>query len=892
MLQHSLSEEKIFSVLMYRSFLLTLGSLIVCTQFLLAQAPAQQGQGAQWREKIQLLPPQQQEQIRQWFSQGTRPTPEQLQQIQQWIESAEKAAAVQYPQQRGNAKITGIVLDSASKQPVEFATVALLDKTTGKPIDGTITNEKGQFTIGKVGAGTYKIAVSFVGYQTITLDNVSIANDRATVNLANIILPAEVKLLNEIEIVDQKDLVEDKIDRITYNAEKDVTNAGSDATEVLRKVPLLSVDLDGNVQLRGSSNVQVLINNKPSTIVAASVADALRQIPAEMIKSVEVITSPSARYDAEGTSGIINIITKKNTIQGMSGNVNVSAGTRSSNMDGGLNFRTGKLGLSLNGGGRAVYVWNDGYNNRTNFLPNNQTSFINRSDDGFGYRIFGRMQFNADYEISPKSNISAGMRFGKRGFWDDQNQATVFGQNNAIVRQFTRDINSTEVSNNYTFNVDYNRTFSKPQQELSILALYALNKGTDRYQLDQLNTLNLIDYRERNDNRNTNREVTLQADYTHPITERSTFETGSKAILRKVTSNNDFATFNFEQNQFIINPARNNALDYDQNVVAAYASYAYTTKSKFGIKAGIRYEYTDIVGFQPLDNNRFTQNFGNLIPNIALSKTLKQGNTIKASYNRRIQRPGIGVLNPFVNLSDPNNIRFGNPQLLPELTHNTELSYSTFINRSSLTVSAFWRQTNNAISTVISVNESGVSSSTFDNVAQNRVLGASAFGSVQITQAWRVSGTFNALYVSFESPALGSSNSGWQYNANFNTQYSFGKGWSAQGFGFVNSPTVQLQGTQGVFSFYSFGIKKDILNKKGGITVGADNIFRQALRIESQFATDAFRQDILRNIYNRAVRITFNYNFGKMNFGDQQRSSRRKKINNDDVKQGEQNDQQ
>ncbi|MCS7018865.1 MAG: TonB-dependent receptor [Bernardetiaceae bacterium] len=857
----------------------------------MAQFPPQQGQSAQWREKIQLLPPQQQEQIRQWFSQGNRPTPEQLQQIQQWIEAAEKSVTTTEIPQKGNGKITGTVLDSANKQPVEFATVALLDKTTGKPIDGTITNEKGQFTISKVAAGTYKVAVSFVGYQTITLDNVTLANDRSVVQLGNIVLPAEVKLLNEIEIVDQKDLVEDKVDRITYNAEKDVTNAGSDATEVLRKVPLLSVDIDGNVQLRGSSNVQVLINNKPSTIMAATVADALRQIPAEMIKSVEVITSPSARYDAEGTSGIINIITKKNTIQGMSGNVNVSAGTRSSNMDGGLNFRTGKLGLSLNGGGRAVYVWNDGYNNRTNLLPNGQTSFVNRTDDGFGYRIFGRVQLNADYEISPKSNISTGVRFGKRGFWDDQNQATVFGQNTTVVRQFTRDVNSTEVSNNYTFNIDYTRTFNKPQQELAILALYTLNKGIDRYSLDQFTPLNQLDYRERNDNRNTNREVTFQLDYTHPINEQSTLETGSKAILRKVTSSNDFATFNFEQNRFVINPARNNALDYDQNVVAAYVSYGYTTKSKFGIKTGIRYEYTDILGWLPLNNNRFTQNFGNLIPNIALSKTLKQGNTIKLAYNRRIQRPGIGVLNPFVNLADPNNIRFGNPQLLPELTHNTELSYSAFINRSSLTVSTFWRQTNNAISTVISVDESGVSSTTFDNVAQNRVLGASAFGSVQVTSAWRISGTFNVLYVQFNSPALGSSNSGWQYSANFNTQYTFGKGWSAQGFGFVNSPTVQLQGTQGVFSFYSFGIKKDILNKKGGITFGADNIFRRALRIESQFATDAFSQNILRNVYNRAVRITFNYNFGKMGFGESARPRRKKSINNDDLKQGEQNDQ-
>ncbi|WP_448520109.1 TonB-dependent receptor domain-containing protein [Rhodoflexus sp.] len=875
---------------MYRSFLLTFGSLLLFSQFLCAQAPTQQGQGAQWREKIQLLPPQQQEQIRQWFSQGTRPTPEQIQQIQQWIEAAEKAAA-QAPQ-RGNGKITGAVLDSTNKQPIEFATVALLDNNTGKPIDGTITNDKGQFTINKVAVGTYKIAVSFVGYQTITLSNVVMPSDRATVNLGNVALPADVKLLNEVEIVDQKDLIEDKIDRITYNAEKDVTNAGSDASEVLRKVPLLSVDLDGNVQLRGSSNVQVLINNKPSTIMAATVADALRQIPAEMIKSVEVITSPSARYDAEGTSGIINIITKKNTIQGMSGNINVSAGTRSSNLDGGLNFRTGKLGLSLNGGGRGVYVWNDGFNNRTNFLANGNTSFINRNDDGFSYRIFGRMQLNADYEFSPKSNLAAGVRFGKRGFWEDQEQATTFGQNSVVLREFSRDINSADIRNNYTFNIDYTRTFDKPQQELAILGLYAFNEGIDRYRLDQFNSLRQVDYRERNDNLSTNREVTFQLDYTHPVAERQVFETGTKSILRKVTSSNDFSTFNFEQNRFIIDPLRNNALDYDQNVIAVYASYGYTTKSKFGIKAGVRYEYTDILGVLPLSNNRFTQNFGNVIPNIALSQTLKKGSTIKAAYNRRIQRPGISVLNPFINLSDPNNIRFGNPELLPELTNNTEISYSAFVNRSSFTISGFWRQTGNAISTVISVDESGVSSATFDNVAQNQVFGVSAFGSVQVTKAWRVSGTVNALYVSFKSPALGAANSGWQYNANFNTQYAFGKGWSAQGFGFINSPTIQLQGSQGVFSFYSFGVKKEILNKKGGITFGADNIFRPALRIASQFSSEAFQQDILRNVYNRAVRVTFNYNFGKMGFGEQQRPRRKKSINNDDVKQGESNDQQ
>ena len=209
---------------------------------------------------------------------------------------------------KGTAKLTGYVIDSAQTKAVEFASIALYNTATNKAVDGTVADDKGKFTLNKLVAGQYKALITFVGYRTKTVDSITVTNGQ-TLDIGVIKLSPSVKMLNEVTVVGQGALIEEKVDRLVYNAEKDITAKGGDAADVLRKVPLLTVDLDGNVSLRGSSNIRVLINNKPSTIVASSVADALKQIPADQIKTVEVITSPSAKYDAEGSGGIINIIT-------------------------------------------------------------------------------------------------------------------------------------------------------------------------------------------------------------------------------------------------------------------------------------------------------------------------------------------------------------------------------------------------------------------------------------------------------------------------------------------------------------------------------------------------------------------------------------------------------
>ena len=262
---------------------------------------------------------------------------------------------------KGNGRISGIVVDSVSGKPVEYATVAIFDVKSGKPVDGTVTDVKGAFLLKSVPDGDFKFVVSFIGYKNTEVAKLTIGKGQKEQNLGNVSLPPDVLTLTEVTVKGEKALIEDKVDRLVYNAEKDISNAGGDAGDVLRKVPMLSVDLDGNVSMRGSQNIRVLINGKPSTIVANSVADALKMIPSDQIKTIEVITSPSAKYDAEGSAGIINIITKKNNLQGITGSVDIAGGNRSSNLFGNINLRTKKLGVGLNAGGRMMYPPTGGY---------------------------------------------------------------------------------------------------------------------------------------------------------------------------------------------------------------------------------------------------------------------------------------------------------------------------------------------------------------------------------------------------------------------------------------------------------------------------------------------------------------------------------------------------
>jgi outer membrane receptor protein involved in Fe transport len=812
---------------------------------------------------------------------------------------------------RGSAKITGIVADSVTGKPVEFASIALIDPATKKPLDGAAADDKGKFTVSRVVVGQFNLLISFVGYKTRTVTNVKIERRGQDLNLGTITLTPDVRTLNEVNVTGVASLVEEKVDRLVYNAEKDITVKGGDATDVMRKVPLLSVDLDGNVSLRGSSNVRVLINNKPSTIVASSVADALKQIPADMIKTVEVITSPSAKYDAEGSAGIINIVTKKTTLKGATLNVDVGGGNRGSNL--GLNgsLRTGKMGFNLGGFGRANYnIKGEFENTQTTKNASGNNTVTRQTASTLNQFAFGQYNLGWDYDINKYNNLTASVRFGVRNGNNLQdNLLTLTTLPTGMLTRGLRNVDTKDNSNTVDANLDYNRTFAKPQQEFSISAQFSRNNRVNNFVadiLDPANSSTLLS-RQRNENPSFNQESTIQIDYQTPLSKTQLIEFGGKGILRRVNSDFKYYFTPTETAPEQTDPTRQaNTLDYEQDIAASYLSYTVSTKNKYTIKAGARYEYTfinaDFKTESSTNQSTTIPDYSNLVPSINISKSLKGGKTLKLAYNRRIQRPGIQFLNPNVNAANPLNITQGNVSLRPELTDNFEFSSSAYIKAVYINATAFVRSSNNAITSVRSgtsiqtgfdpanpIFQQGIYT-TYLNIGTENAYGMNLFGNATLFSKWQIGGGFDLIYSQLkglETGLAGASqprtNSGVVLSGRVFTSLTLKNGWGVQGFGFARGRQVQLQGYQGSFAFYSLGMKKDFKNKRGSIGLSGENFFNFPFRITSESSAPTFSQNSLASLYNSGIRMNFSYRFGKISFEEPTRK-KGKSVNNDDVK--------
>jgi len=806
------------------------------------------------------------------------------------------------PIARGNGKVSGVIVDSTSNQPVEFATIAVLSTATNKPIDGTTADGSGKFSLNKLAPGRYRLLYTFIGYKDKRSKVITI--DKGTdIDLGTIKLASDVKTLKEVNVVGQAAMVEEKVDRLVYNADKDITAKGGDASDVMRKVPMLSVDLDGNVTLRGSSNVTVLINNKPSTIVASSVADALKQIPADMIKTVEVITSPSAKYDAEGSAGIINIVTKKNTLQGATLNVNGGGGNRGSNLGLNGNYRTGKMGFSLSGFGRAEYNVKGSFSNDQTTVSSTGNVRTLQTANTLSSRLFGNYQLGWDYDIDKNTSLTASIRYGARN--GTSNQYNLLTQTFQPTGYFPsvndRNVQTKDLSGTIDANITYTRTY-KPQQEFSVLALYSRNNRTNNFVADILSNTDFetITSRQKNDNTSYNQESTLQADYQTPIRKNQLLEFGAKGIFRQANSEYQYLLASGAEGGFQTDPTRQgNTLFYDQNIAASYLSYTLTTKNKYTIKAGARYEYTFInAKFSTETSGQQTSipNYGNLVPSVNISKSLKGGKIIKLAYNRRIQRPGIQFLNPNINFSNPTNISQGNPLLSPELTDNVELGTSTNVKGVYLNATLFARRTNNEITAVRDVTQQLISNvntqvirTTYQNVGHQNAYGINLFGNATVFSKLQIGGGIDLYHVSLTNnnanPIYAASNSGWVISGRLNGSVSLSNGWAFQAFGGMRGKQVQLQGYQTSMYFYNLGVRKEFNNKKASLGLAAENFLNHPFTMRSELSSPILAQNSVTNYYNAGVRLTFTYQLGKMSFDSPRKS--RKSINNDDLKNGE-----
>ncbi len=806
--------------------------------------------------------------------------------------------SVSFAQQAGErkepARIIGVAKNLKTGESIGYATAALYKAGTDLSTSGAVADGEGVFFITGFSVGTYELQISFLGYETVKR-TININSADTDINLGEIGMTDEGLALQEVTVEGQRDLIEERVDRTIYKAENDKTTAGGDATDVLRRVPMLSVDLDGNVSMRGSSNILVLIDNRPSAIAASSIADALRQIPADEIKAVEVITSPSARFDAEGTSGVINIITKKNNLQGITLNVNSGFGLRGSNLGLQGSARKGKVGFSLGGFGRAGYNLLGRFENEqiiTN--PDNTISNVIQSADTERREIFGRYNFGVDYDINQYNFITGAINFGLRNSNNEQtNFVTENFRNNVLISNRLRSTDTKDFSNSVDVSLNYTRSFEKKGRELSLLTLYSINNRENSF----INTLftedfSTIDSRLKNDNPSRNEEFTIQLDYVTPLDEKGNqiLEYGAKNILRKAYS--DFAYFEADgpTGEFIIdpNPSRNNDFSYDQNVTAGYVSYTFAFLENYTLKPGIRYEYTTINADFRTEFQAVIPAYGTWVPSLNASRRLKNGNMIKAAYNRRIQRPSLRFLNPNIEASNPLQISQGNPELDPEFTDNYELGYSTFIKGSTLNFTTFFRNTTGSIQALRNVQEGGIISTTYDNIGQEQTVGANIFANVNINNKFSLNGGFDMYYAMLDNgltdPQFAASNEGFVISGRIFGNYTLPKSWQVQLFSFARGRQVQLQGTSGGFAVYGLSMNKQFAEKRGSIGFGVENFLAKEFIVRNEIVTPTIIQNSLNATRNMNFKVNFSYRIGKLSMD--QRPKRRKSISNDDLKDG------
>ena len=791
----------------------------------------------------------------------------------------------QKPKFMGSLK--GKVIDKTSGKPVEFASVVLIESRSGKEKDGQITSESGKFKFNEVPVGHYKLAISFIGYADTSLE-VSLTRKDPYLDVGKIGIAPTAVLLGQAEVKGEKVLIEQSIDKISFNAEKDRTLIGGDGTDVLRKVPLLTVDQDGNVSLGGSKDVKILINGKPSTLFSTNPGDALKMLPADQVKRVEVLTSPGAKYDAEGTAGIINIVTKKNRLDGISGRVNGRGGYPQNRFGVNVNAAQGRLGGSVNG---SLYYGipraGNTYFYREKSLGASKETFLKEGTFKGGY--FGYWgQGELIYELNGYNSIGTSLSWGGHNH-DREGNTHVDFENpiRALVEQYDREESTASGRGRLNWATEYTRSFDN-EQRLFTCGVQLENVNSNTHNILKQNpkdpSQEYLVINENEDNIGNNIELTGQVDYKHPLNPKWFVETGAKAILRNIVSDFSAESLDAGSSKYNEIPDRTDIFFYRQSVYAGYLSSTYQL-DKWGFMAGVRYEDTQIEGHFDRFSSSVDNKYNNIVPNVAISRKLSITQTIKLSYNQRIRRPSLFHINPYINQIDRRNIQFGNPDLKPAKSDKIELSYTNFIMGSSILAKLFYRNTSDVVSPYTNVDSLGVASRTFYNIGLRQELGLNLFTSLRLGKKFtiRLGGNIiNARISSTSDIAQGLSNTGFEFGGHMGATYNLPNDYSLEVMAFGRSPRVTVQGFEATFWMTSFSFQKSFWNRKASLGLAVIDPFWDQKVFSSKLEEPGFYQESRYAVPFRSIGLKFSYSFGKLKVKKRFKSH----IKNDDLLEG------
>ena len=780
-----------------------------------------------------------------------------------------------------NTRISGKVVDKVTKQPLEYATVSIISTQTGKTINGTITDIHGSFEITAIPPGSYKIEIDYIGYEKITFDNISLNKSQPSYSSGTVYLAPSTHNLQEVTISSDKPVVENKIDKIIYNVANDITSQGGQAIDVLKKVPQVTVDIDGNVELQGNSNIRFLINGKPSSVFGNNVSDALASIPASQIKSVEAITNPGAKYDSQGTGGIINIILQDNKMQGVNGNVNLSAGSRMENGSANFNFRQNNFGLNAFFSGNAQLKSEMPFSQMrttTDLTGNEKTSLLQSGSSDFERHGF-RSGLGFDWNLSKNDNITGSLGYNQFGNKSqgptNQEQVIQDLSDNTLSDILTlRNSDSHLKVISVDWSVDYKKKFKKEGQELDILYSASEGRPNSNYLQTQTYLGQTSPYTgTTSSNPGTDSQTNISVDYTHPVNESISVETGAKTTFQTIYSNTISSLFSPADDRFINDPLQSYDLTYKMKIYAGYLSATFPLFNYFVVKAGARYEYTDVKIDYP---GTTIPSYGTFVPSVVITHNIDKRRSLKLSYSKRIERPGYRNLNPFINLSDPYNITTGNPLLKPEIGNNIEFGYNaSFLKGGNIYMALIERINTQDLKQLTAFypsymigdsTYSNISVTNTQNIGREYNTGISLSGSYPITSKLNLRGNLMVSQRYSVNNLSGNLSTGIRTRVNLNATYQLPHDLVIELFGFYNAPFRNIQGNVPQFFIYNFAFRKLFWDKKASFGFTTTNPFSRYVNQVTTISTDNSFAKNLRQMPIRSFGVSFTYKFGKMEF--------------------------
>ncbi|NII83228.1 TonB-dependent receptor [Pedobacter sp. SG908] len=761
--------------------------------------------------------------------------------------------------QSGNNSLTTVkgVVVSKSDNLTLPATTIVLRTESGDLLVTVASGNDGAFSAKVKSVPRIKIQISYIGYNDYHSDVIAVKGE--VLDLGRMVLEEKSTTMQGVTIVGsrKKPIIQTNKDKIIYNAASDISNKSGNAADVLRKAPMLTVSATGELKMRGNSNIMVLINGVESKIMAKNLKEALKVIPASSIVSVEIITSPSAKYQAEGAAGVINIITKKK-LQGTSGTLDLSAGNLEQTGNLALNMAVGKLNITAMGNYTGEREKNATELQRFSFMDGRQTGSLLQKNDGLMINRGGSASLSAQYQIDSLQTLEGGFSYWKDS-WPQKN-SFYNRYNNGTLNDEYRQV--SDQSGRFTYKewvMNYQKKFLREGQELQLLAQRSLSSDFSDYLTKQYRTDGTLSFEERGPNKGAEKDWNFQADYTHPLSKsgKTTMELGTKYQGTTSTS-----IYEINNSRIQTDPTRSGSMSYRQRILAGYMSLNFETDNEWTFRPGIRFERTAInADFQSVPS--FERTFTNWVPNLLIAKKLGEKHELKLNYTERIRRPNIFDLNPYVNASDPLNITQGNAYLKPELTRNLELTHVfTGEKESTLISSLYYSANKNGIETVTTVRADGISYSNPVNIGQNTRIGMNLNGVFKPASNWTVNAGAEIFHLHFNSKALDISNKGMFFNTTLNNTLTLPHDLLLSISGDYGNGFITLQGKNSANYSYRFAISKQFWNKKASITFATVNPFQKTFKETVYAFAPTFQSTGINRFYNRSATLSFSWQFG------------------------------